>query len=75
LKEWVNGHFGWLLSRYRAYRRWYGGHWEQWYTEIPVGSLIWYDMDRCSRLPPLHVFDPRRGLDDYVAHTKQEAMK
>jgi hypothetical protein len=31
------------LSKYRWYRRWYGGRWEKWCTDHPVCSDIWYN--------------------------------
>lgn len=31
-----------LLSRYRWYRRWRGGHWECWYIDHPVCASVWF---------------------------------
>lgn len=38
----------WLFSRFRWYRRWCGGHWEQWFNEV-TRSYMWDQFDRCSR--------------------------
>lgn len=39
-----------LLSRFRWYRRWYGGRWERHWIEI-CGSFIWLDMHPDRKWP------------------------
>lgn len=33
--------FDWLLSNYRWWRKWRGGHWEYWWIDAPVASSMW----------------------------------
>ncbi len=35
-----------LFSRFRWYRKWCGGHWEQWYVAV-VDCTVWFQVDRC----------------------------
>lgn len=36
------------LYKFRFYRKWWGGHWELWWIDVPVCSEIWHDVDKCS---------------------------
>lgn len=36
----------WLFSGYQWYRRWCGGHWEQWWNDC-THSLMWFQVSRC----------------------------
>ena len=36
------------LAKLRCYRRWWGGHWEQWWIDVPVCGEIWHDVKECS---------------------------
>lgn len=36
------------LSKFRFYRKWWGGHWELWWVDVPVCSEIWHDLEGCS---------------------------
>jgi hypothetical protein len=33
----------------RWYRRWQGGHWEQWIIDAPVADTLWLDYLACTR--------------------------
>ena len=33
--------FNWLFSRWRWYRRWYGGIWQLWCLSLPIND-IWF---------------------------------
>lgn len=37
-----------LFSRYAWYRRWCGGHWEEWANDA-TKTEMWFLMDACSR--------------------------
>lgn len=39
-------YLGALLSRFRTFRRWVGGHWELWWVDV-VHSAIWHHVDEC----------------------------
>lgn len=36
------------LSKFRFYRKWWGGHWELWWVDFPVCSEVWHDLNQCS---------------------------
>ena len=55
-------------TRYQWFRRWLGHHWELWCVDVPVCSEVWHEIDECSRTRKLRLFDPRRGLNDYIRH-------
>ena len=44
-------------ANWRWYRRWQGGHWEEWIIDVPVASVLWLDFLACTRdtggRPPL----------------------
>lgn len=40
-ENWLRNHHYWF-SNYRWYRKWYGGKWECWWTDI-VYSNVWYN--------------------------------
>lgn len=33
----------------RAWRRFRGGHWEQWYIDVPVAAPVWVASDECHK--------------------------
>jgi len=41
----------WLLSNFRWYRRLCGGHWEQWWIDVPFTSDIWMRNEHGTRPP------------------------
>lgn len=41
-----NTTLGRMLGEYRWFRRWVGGHWERWYTDVVHGDF-WYRVDGC----------------------------
>lgn len=47
-----------FLSKYRWYRRWYGGRWECYWIEA-TGSFIWHDMPR----NPLYWYPSTRPVE------------
>ena len=82
----LNNHIGdAFFSNYRLYRSIAGGHWEQWYVEAPVHSVIWFRIKECTcgdrgkihanvRCNPvcevfLNGINPKTGLHDYL-HSK-----
>lgn len=63
------------LHRFRFYRRWWGGHWELWWVECGVYSMIWHDVERCSFETKERPFACLRGTptcEDYPARDESE---
>ena len=52
-----------LLSGFRWYRRWRGGHWERWWIDAPVCADVWVRTEH-GRRPPLAMGTPR--CEDYT---------
>ena len=50
VKEWVHRWFGWWLRDAVWYRKWFGGHWEHWLLDQPLGNKVWLDQPGCARL-------------------------
>lgn len=42
--KWITWAFGYPLSRFQWYRKWYGGRWEYWYIELCY-SFVWIRRD------------------------------
>ena len=36
------------LARFAWVRRWYGGHWERCWIDVPGGAPLWLPVERCS---------------------------
>ncbi len=53
------------LRNFRWFRRWHGGHWEQWWVET-LHSEYWHLVDECSLTRTVYPFNPQRGLEEYV---------
>jgi hypothetical protein len=45
----TNALLGCFFANRRWYRRWQGGHWEQWYIEV-CWSDLWLDFQECTRV-------------------------
>lgn len=37
-----------IFDRFAWWRRLRGGHWEQWWIDVPVASDVWMRVDGCS---------------------------
>jgi hypothetical protein len=37
-----------IFDRFGWWRRLRGGHWEQWWIDVPVASDVWMRVDGCS---------------------------
>lgn len=37
-----------FLAEYKWFRRWHGGHWEQWYEDVPITDTAWFHVRKCS---------------------------
>lgn len=70
--------FGWryailmtCFARFEWFRRWWGGHWEQWFVDSPVIGILWLDFVGCTRDNPALREPLLRGTavcEDHLPH-------
>lgn len=58
----------WFLSNFRWYRRWKGGHWEQWIFDCGGFHNVWICLYACTRGTYYRPSGPARGTPTCEDH-------